>query len=233
MTAALPAPRTPATSVLAGADADSALALMGLDAALLTSSLADGIVAAMSDYSPFAPTTALGLTRWIKSVDSLRRALDSRGWAKHDAKNAPRSISEDRTMAIALMSGDASTGHATGSPRTARPSRQVFQSEVKRNTEFSSSTFPIQAAFDLGGPAALTAPEAESGLRTWVLLSFWDKANRALLAELSLPMAIQDHQITRWETRIILPMTPLAPEVTKTLEGLPNEDIDFPVEAVS
>lgn len=206
---------------------------MGLDAALLTRSLAEGITAAMNDYSPFAPATALGLTRWIKSVDSLRRALDTRGWTRLDPQNAPRSVSEDRTMAIALMSGDAWTAQTTGSPTTVRPSGPVLQAEVERNAARHSSALPFQARFDLGESAPLANAERASEPQTWVLLSFWDEVHRELLAELSLPISIQDGRITRWATRIILPTTSLAPELAKSLDGIPSESIDFPIEAVS
>ena len=67
------------TGVLTGADADAALAGMGLSESLLTGACADGIRTALSLYSPLKPPTAFGSTLWFEIVGGLRAALNAEG----------------------------------------------------------------------------------------------------------------------------------------------------------
>ena len=92
------------TGVLTGADADAALAGMGLSESLLTGACAGGIRTALSLYSPLKPPTAFGSTLWFEIVGGLRAALSAEGWTQMDVLNASRAVSPDGTLSIGRVS---------------------------------------------------------------------------------------------------------------------------------
>ena len=118
------------TGVLTGADADTALAGMGLSEPLLTGACAGGIRTALSLYSPLKPPTAFGSTLWFEIVGGLRAALSAEGWTQMDVLNASRAVSPDGTLSIGAIGGDEATGRPERRPRNARGRGRAFIEEV-------------------------------------------------------------------------------------------------------
>lgn len=94
----------------------------------------EGFQAALAQYSPFEPVTALGFQRWAKAVGSLREKLDQRQWRAFDDRNAPRSLSPDEQVVIAAVGGGEATG--TGRrPSNAQVKGRVLERETLGNAE--------------------------------------------------------------------------------------------------
>ena len=127
------------TGVLTGANADAALAGMGLSESLLTGACADGIRTALGLYSPLKPPTAFGSTLWFEIVGGLRAALSAEGWTQMDVLNASRAVSPDGTLSIGAVGGDEATGRPGRGPRNARGRGRAFIEEVLADETPSTS----------------------------------------------------------------------------------------------
>ena len=216
------------TGVLTGADADAALAGMGLSESLLTGACAGGIRTALGLYSPLKPPTAFGSTLWFEIVGGLRAALSVEGWTQMDVLNASRAVSPDGTLSIGAVGGDEATGRPGRGPRNARGRGRAFIEEVLADETPSTSRLTAhQLVLDLL-PDLLDRPSG--GPRAWLLLYHWDAARARVRLELSLPVAVDDGVVTVWETRILLPPVRLtAPELSGLGEPLPDDVVDFVV----
>ena len=229
---ASPADPSARPRVLVGTGATQALTSMGLTAELLTTACVEGLRAADSQHGPNEPAISLGFQRWSKIVGALREALKAKGWGKHDSFNAPRSVSPDKTVAIAAIGGDAWTGRPEGEPANARARGRVLQDEVAANAGYSPAS-GIQTALNLQG-----VPEADGGVesvgtQTWILLYFWDGDARVLRSELSLPSSCNEGIVDFWEPRILLPEVSIDETVVVPRSGAePSDDVDFEITAV-
>jgi hypothetical protein len=225
--------------VLTGPNAEQELSGMGLAVAPLSRACVEGLRTAVNQHSSFEPNIALGFSIWAKIVGSLRTLLDERGWRSHDTANAPRSVNPDGTMAIAAIGGDESTACASSDPSNAHARRKgsTFDAEVKNNGEGSSAPGFTQPCLDLALGDLGDDGTRSNGLRTWMLLYFWDRRADELRLELSLPIACEDGVVTRWKTRIILPAQDLSSHddlrSNDDVPSPPAQDVDFEITAIS
>lgn len=202
-------------------DSSAALAHLGLDAEVLTDAVLTGVRRAQ-DINAFYPVTARGFTQWSETVAFLRESLLKRDWTKEDPQNSPRVTSPDSKFSIMVVGGNASTGMSLqAKPGTARRRGPATTAAVEIN---------VQQMLDLPGLPIATVGRAPS---TWVLLYHCSYSESVVRAELSLPDAINDGDISNWHSRILLPPVELA-DVDISLNPLgPQDDVDFRITQTS
>ncbi len=195
------------------------LAELGVAPEAIQSAVVAGHVARITcteNDPPFIP----GTEAWRMVVVTLRQELLPRGWRKADPGNFSLVINDARKINIVVASADGLTSRAHGSPRTNSLKGLYTEAATVRNcieSDFFPETFDDQ----------IKAVAASLQYPTWVLLIFiTDDEYRA---ELSLPEAMDDGQITEWRERIFIPHTPgsggLSIEAPDSDEGA----IDVPV----
>jgi hypothetical protein len=167
---------------------------------------------------PFIP----GTEAWRFTVVTLRDELCPRGWRKADPGNYSLVINDARMINIVVASGDAFTRRSHISPRTKSLKGLYTEAATIRN-RVEGDLFPETLAIDVRRVATLLE------YPTWILLIFI--TDREYRAELSLPVDMEDDQITTWEERIFIPDSaqPSGGEVVTPTADDQGHDIDVPV----
>jgi hypothetical protein len=178
-------------------DVDAALARLGLRRAPLLRAVQAGYLARISRTENDAPI-AWGFYQWNETLRTLREELVVQGWLRDDNQGYSTVENPERTIAIAVSSGDAGTGQRWETPRTKR-------SKGPRTAE---AVIDNAAQLDLF-PETLAVPTPAPGDHvTWILLFYCD--GNQLRAELSLPVSMDANgHIELWRERIILPSQPV------------------------
>ncbi|MGB7602558.1 MAG: hypothetical protein WBM24_19805 [Candidatus Sulfotelmatobacter sp.] len=171
------------------------LAELGIALEALQRAISAGHVARITcteNDPPFIP----GTEAWRYTVVTLRDELCPRGWRKADPGNYSLVINDARQINIVVASGDAFTRRAHGSPRTKSLKGLYTEAATIRN-RVEGDLFPETLADDVRRVATMLE------YPTWILLiHITDDEYRA---ELSLPVVMEDDQITSWEERIFIP----------------------------
>lgn len=171
------------------------LAELGVAVEPLQHAIAAGHVARITcteNDPPFIP----GTEAWRYTVVTLRDELCPRGWRKADPGNYSLVINDARQINIVVASGDALTKRAHGNPHTKSLKGLYTEAATIRN-RVEGDLFPDTLEVDVRRVAALLE------YPTWILLIYiTDEEYRA---ELSLPVDMEDDQITSWEERIFIP----------------------------
>lgn len=183
----------PYATIYEAYDAESRLRALGLSTEILTDVLLQGELQRRLG-SPLDPPSAPGMAAWARRVRRLREILLPEGWQPSDRSNFSIAISPDRTVAIAIATGDVDTGDARpgSSPHTKYRRGPATAQAVSRNVQ--QEMFP--EAFDAGDISGeLTT--------TWFLLA--QTVDGIILAELSRPLSMgEDGRVSDWAERIIL-----------------------------
>lgn len=212
----IPDPLMPAPFVPADA-ASTALGHLGLDAQVLMDAVLGGVRAAQN-ITPDHPVTARGFTQWSETVAALRASLLESGWTKEDPQNSPRIISPEQAVSIMVVGGNGATGRSVDiEPGTARRRGPMTTAAVEVN---------VQQTLDLPG---LESASPDPTSVTWVLLYHVSYSEGVARAELSLPDAIEDGNISHWQARIILPSQHLAGVDIPFSATTPEDDVDFTI----
>lgn len=146
---------------------------------------------------PFIPGTAA----WWRTLRSLREQLlgAGSGWRKDDTGNYSLTINDDHRVSIVVASGDEMTGLIHGDdPKTKAPKGIRTENRVEQNAQ--GDLFPH----------LLKRPSNPGLFDLWVLLIHIKPEE--IRAELSRPITMEDHHITGWSERIILPINKEDPE---------------------
>lgn len=197
------------------------LADLGVAVEALQRAISAGHVARITcteNDPPFIP----GTEAWRLTVVTLRDELCPRGWRKADPGNYSLVINDARQMNIVVASGDAFTRRSHGSPRTKSLKGLYTEAATIRNRA-EGDLFPETLAEDVRRVATMLE------YPTWVLLiHITDEEYRA---ELSLPVDMEDDQITTWEERIFIPDSSdtSGGELIVPTAGDYGPDIDVPV----
>lgn len=101
------------TSVI---EVTEALAQIGLTKEILRDAILRGEAGRDSCTANDAPG-APGFYAWAGTVRGLRDILTPRGWTRNDDVNYSRVINPDKSIAIAVVTGDEGTGNKDVSPR--------------------------------------------------------------------------------------------------------------------
>lgn len=168
----------------------NALADLGLTSEILIEAIRRGEIARDSCTANDAPG-APGFYAWAQTVRGLRDILMPQGWVRNDDVCYSRVISPDKSIAIAVVTGDDGTGNKDMSPKTKYPKGTATQAAVNSN---QWSLF--------GEPLSVETEEPQTWI-TWMLLR--KRTGDSVFAELSLPSSMtKDGQVESWQTRIIL-----------------------------
>lgn len=196
-------------------DVDAALGRLGLTVAPFLKAVLAGHLARINCTENDAPN-APGFMQWNGTLRTLREELVPAAWTRCNVGGFATIVSPTGQVAIAVASGNESTGIRGAIPTTRSAKGPNTASAVQTNA----------AQFDLFA-AVIPAPPPEDAERvTWFLLFHND--GQELRAELSLPVIMgEDGHIGLWRERIILPTQPLDTSFTlPELDFGPDLDID-------
>ncbi|MBY5385336.1 hypothetical protein HFN62_30760 [Rhizobium leguminosarum] len=164
---------------------------------------------------PFIP----GTEAWRFVVRTLRDELLPLGWRKDDPSNYSLVINDSSQINIVVASSDALTCAVHGSPRT-KSLKGLFTEAAVLKNNLETDMFPETVEAELRKAATILS------YPTWMLLIHIE--DEECRAELSLPSAFDDRNVTEWAERIFIPLPGID-------GGLPVEDpigdtdIDVPV----
>lgn len=174
------------------------------------------------EATPLHAPTAAGTYHWNGTVYALRSSLAERRWAPQDLRNCPFIVSPDKTVAIAVMTGDMDTGLEKGNPTNRTQKGAVLKQAVANNQQL-----------ELFNPSAVSTDLARSkdATQLWILLyhvATGADGKPELRAELSLPSRFERKRIVGWKERIIL--AAIRPDGEAVIEqDQPTGPIDVPV----
>lgn len=167
--------------------------------------------AARLEATPAHAPTAAGIFHWLYTVAALRTELKALRWNFNDSNNCPLTISLEKNVMIAVMTGDKDTGRPAGFPRNKGIKGVVLDKAIKQN---------LQLFTGQGGAGV-------EGTELWVFL-YHVEVGGEIRMELSLPASFVRGKIMGWKERIIFRPLDSRPE-PKVLPSFPNEEIDFEV----
>lgn len=158
---------------------------------------------ARHEATPSHAVTAAGTYQWHAIVPELRQRLQYLGWSIKNPKNCPIIISPDRSVAIAVMTGDEDTGNPDPNLIPSNRSKKgSFLEEQVRNNAFNKQFSLFKE--DRGSGRHAT--------ELWVLLYHHDPIRKEVRYELSLPSDFQKKNIVAWSERIVLGKITEVPE---------------------
>lgn len=191
-----------------------ALTQLSLTAEILSEAILRGEIARDSCTANDAPG-APGFYAWAGTVRALRDILMPQGWSRNDDVCYSRVVSPDRSIAIAVVTGDDGTGNKDANPKTKYPKGTATQAAVSCNQGYL-----------FGEPLSVEDETPETWL-TWMLLR--KRTGDSVFAELSLPSSMtKEGQVESWQTRIIL--NPILVDPNIEVEDDSSEPpIDVPV----
>jgi len=156
-------------------------------------------------------------------VRGLREYLLPLGWERSDENNYSLVINPTGAIAIAVATGDDSTGCQEAEPST-KSSKGPSTVEVVFNNQ---QQFELPFVFP-PVPAAARPTSEEDQRITWILLVH--RSQNEVRCELSLPTSMSaDGRVNGWRERIILRAIPTGPEdmvIVPPQSQLPDIEID-------
>ncbi|TIP11320.1 hypothetical protein [Mesorhizobium sp.] len=164
---------------------------------------------------PFIP----GTEAWRFVVRTLRDELLPLGWRKDDPSNYSLVINDSTQINIVVASADGLTCSPFGSPRT-KSLKGLFTEAAVLKNNLETDMFPETIEAELRKAATILS------YPTWMLLIHIDDED--CRAELSLPSAYDERNITDWAERIFIPL-PGVDGGVPVEDPMENADIDVPV----
>jgi hypothetical protein len=203
-------------------DVDHRLAQLGLEEERLAEVVFRGYVA-FASCTPNDPPIFPGFYAWAAMVRGLREYLLPE-WDRSDKNNYPLVINREKSVAIAVATGDEATGlQGVVDPTTKSPKGPSMVDAIETNQS--------QLSLALGFHDASSAPNTtteEEHRKTWILLAH--RAQGEVRCELSLPTAMGlDGRVTGWRERIILQAIPTDLDPISILPSAELPDISVDV----
>lgn len=189
----------------------NALSRLGLDQQSLLEAAMQGYLAktnCTANHPPIFPA----LFAWAETVRALREQLVTKGWKRNDDRNYSRIIHPDGHVAIVVATGDDATGDPARSPctKSAKGPSTVDAVEINKSQAWLPGMEPLNLVHD---------KQEENQPTTWFLLVH--HAANEIRCELSLPFDMgYDSRIGMWSERILLPATPLDPQIMEVTPPL-------------
>lgn len=199
-------------------DAKRRLAELGISLEALVRAIFAGRTARLNcteNDPPFIP----GTEAWRFVVRTLREELLPLGWRKDDPSNYSLVINDSRALNIVVASADGYTCVPNASPKTKSLKGLFTEAAVLMNT-LETDLFPETVVAELRRAASILS------YPTWMLLIFID--DEQCRAELSLPAAFDEHNVTAWAERIFIPEIDIDGGVP-VKPPADDADIDVPV----
>lgn len=201
-------------------DVVSRLEELGLKVAHISDPVQRGYMAA-ANCTVNHPPLMRGVVGWGEVVCALRENLAPLGWTRSDANNYSVVNDPAGYIAIAVATGDESTGIANASPTTKSLKGPQTANAVNFNHNQLPLLFDIPASSDTD---PVTDPN--NGRVTYMLLVH--RAPNEVRFELSLPDQITEGRIDGWVERIIFGAIRLDGEPIE-LTPPPQPDLDIDV----
>ncbi len=156
------------------------------------------------------PSNFRGLAMWAEIVRRLRDTLLPTGWNSAEVKGLPLVVRADGLVAIAVASGDDSTGSIEDSvvPSTRYPKGLATLEVVARNQMLPFDHIPELA--QSGVPTS-----------TWFLLHY--RRGDEVICELSHPVSMENGFVNEWDERVILGPLSVDPARMPVLDAPPVE----------
>jgi len=199
-------------------DVVNALKQLGLTPEILIEAIRRGEIA-RDRCTANDPPNAPGFYAWAETVRALRDILMPQRWMRNDDANYSRVVNADKTIAIAVVTGDDGTGIRDASPKTKYPKGPATQAAV----------FSNQQSLQFEGFAAVEdeVDEVAGSWVTWMLLR--KRTGDSVFAELSLPLSMtREGQVESWRIRIILDPLLIDPNI-EVEDDSSEPPIDVPV----
>jgi hypothetical protein len=190
-------------SVFSAGAAASRLANLGLEAEPLREVVRRSFHAYIS-CSPNHPPLVRGIWAWGEAVRALREYTLPKGLRRSDENNYSVVIDDERSIAIAVATGDVATGIPELSPTTRAVKGILTLLAVVANR----AQLSLFSEADLPPVTQDTGKEQRENVVTWLLLIY--RAGNEVRCELSLPSSMgTDGRIDAWHERIILDAVPV------------------------
>lgn len=154
------------------------------------------------------PPFVTGIWAWAETVRALREYVLPLGWRRSDENSYSVVIDPSDELAIAVATGDESTGQAGQFPTTKTPKGPITIDIVESN-QFQLALFSSPTSKS----APVAEPEEDAKRLTWMLLIH--RAKDEVRCELSLPSSMgADGRPNAWGERILLEAIPLVDDST-------------------
>lgn len=155
--------------------------------------------AVIGEYSVLDPDDAVmarGMRAYLTAVKSVRKILASHGWTRKREGNVELVHHQVKNIAICVSSADKNTGIHNAQPRNRNKKGSECAYLVRQNQKILHLPFINQ--FELKN-------ENIDKLRTWFLFYFFDKENKEMRIEISLPLRydFDKREIYGFHSRII------------------------------
>lgn len=184
------------------ADVETKLDEMGLSTAIVHQAVMVGQLRRNS-CTVNDPPSSPGTEAWRWTVRTLRELLIPQGWDRSDAANFSLIVNQEKSIAIAVNTGDEGTGNPHCMPRTKHPKGRATAAAILKNAkQLSFSGFLGERDSD---------KQPSSGPLTWVLLVARDRD--LVHYELFLPTSFKDGKPMGWKERIIFPSIDLSSRI--------------------
>ena len=193
------------------------LNVLGIPKQVVIESVQSGIIA-RSKQNEFSPRTAPGYHAWSAIVTDLRFQLKTLNWGIPRNENGlDLMFSPLLNINIIVSSGDKDTGLENTSPRLNNEKGKGFKGKV----DFNYDLFDEFENFNPDMPA--------DSIQTWILLYYINDDCSEAHFEISLPIALENGQVTGWKKRFIFdPIIRSQPAFNKKdVEANFSEEIDL------
>lgn len=199
-------------------EAPARLRLLGLTVEMLQRSIEVGDSKRRLVSQPVYPSTYPGVAMWAETLAAFRRQCLKLqdDWGIGATDNYATVYSTKRSIAIAVVAGDAAVGKETlRDPRLTRKKGKKTTQRVQRNAQ----QIYIQGELFPASEPDLPPDEA---CRTWFLIIHPTK--KEVRVELSCPLSMsEDGIVSGWQERILLPSVPISGAVAPIA---PDDDDD-------
>lgn len=181
---------------------------------------------ARRNCTPDHPVSFPGTAAHAQAVYQLAQELRPGGWRRQDYKGIALTVNAERTVAVAIATGDENTGVERDVEPALKYPKGAASEELVESQQFCLfGGGPEMVPFDV--PTLVV-----DGRRLeifYLLIRFEPNGDRAF-AELSRPERIEQGSVTRWVERIVLPVLDLRrPPGGMGAPEAPIAPIDVPV----
>jgi hypothetical protein len=215
------------TVPLLGQAATDRLTELGLSLEPFQAALVVGATNKKNFDLPIYPNSFAGTAAQANIVANLALAYIPKKWTREDPQNIALLVNEQRTLAIAVATGDHRTGSSGdqgpqfGQPKGDGTKELVGQQQLQLFKIETPSTPPHQGAVITVGSKKVTV---------YYFIFRIDLDREKAFAELSAPTSMEDGQPVAWRERIVLPVLDLRPGPDAMGEPeAPVGTIDVPV----
>lgn len=203
------------------------LASLGLDVETLVRAVEGGL-ADRNACTDNDPPGFRGFIGWGRTIRRLRELLLPLKWTRTNRRRLAAVVNEQKTIAIAVATGDERTGLDGEPPQSRHPKGPGWEAAVDENR--LQLELPLQEV-DVS-PKTEVSDDFDDDRQDWVtfvLLLYVDPNSGETRCELSLPKDMSaESKLDEWVERILLPSIKPEPEPVIE-ESSPPAPIDVPV----